>query len=183
MSAKTLCVYCGSSDGSHPRFLNAATQLGTVLAENNINLVYGGASIGLMGAVADAVLTGGGKVTGVIPEALYQKEVAHQGLSELHVVADMHERKSLMACLSDGFITLPGGLGTLEELFEVLTWSQLNLHNKPIGLLNTGGYFDSLVDFIDQAIDQGFVKPENKGLLTIHELPHKLVMAMTPAQQ
>jgi uncharacterized protein (TIGR00730 family) len=146
---KRICVFAGSSAGVRPEYLRAAADLGTVLAARGIELVYGGARVGMMGAVAGAVLAGGGRVTGVIPQALVEKEVAHDGLTELRVVTSMHQRKALMADLSDAFIALPGGWGTLDEMFEILTWAQLGLHRKPCGLLNVSGYFDRLLAFLD----------------------------------
>ena len=175
---KQICVYCGSSPGVTPNYQQAARALGKALADAQIDLVYGGADIGLMGAVANAVMEHGGQVTGVIPEALYHKEVAHQGLSRLEVVADMHERKAMMADLADGFITLPGGLGTLEELFEMLTWSQLGFHEKPIGLLNIDHYYDSLLAFIDHSVTQGFVKEVHQQLFSVDESPNSLIDMM-----
>lgn len=162
-----LCVFCGSSDGSRPSYRAAAEALGSALVRRGFELVYGGARVGLMGAVADAVLAEGGRVTGVIPDALVSREVAHTGLSELRVVSSMHERKALMNDLSDGFIALPGGWGTFEELFEVLTWAQLGLHTKPCGLLNVEGYFDPLLTFLDRAVDEQFVRREYASWLPV----------------
>ena len=162
---KRICVYCGSSPGRNPRFIQAAQELGEALVGRGIGLVYGGAGIGVMGAVANAVLGLGGEVIGVIPKALDAKEVAHTGLTEQHVVASMHERKALMAELSDGFIALPGGWGTFEEIFEALTWAQLGFHQKPCGLLNESGYYDHLAAFIEHTIDEQFVKPEHRAML------------------
>jgi uncharacterized protein (TIGR00730 family) len=150
-----------------PEYLAAATDLGRVLAARGIGVVYGGARVGLMGAVADAALVGGGRVTGVIPRALAEKEVAHTGLTDLRVVTSMHERKALMADLCDAFVALPGGWGTLDETFEILTWAQLGLHSKPCGLLNVQGYFDRLLSFLDHAMDQGFVRREYASLLVV----------------
>jgi uncharacterized protein (TIGR00730 family) len=164
---KRICVYCGSSPGRNPRFREAAVALGHVLVRREIGLVYGGASVGIMGTVADAVLERGGEVTGVIPSALDAKEITHPGLTQQHVVASMHERKALMAELSDGFIALPGGWGTFEEIFEILTWAQLGFHQKPCGLLNESGYYDHLAMFLEHAIDQQFVKPECRPMLMI----------------
>ena len=164
-----ICVFTGSSEGRKPSYRLAAEHLGRTLVERGFGLVYGGARVGLMGAVADAVLAAGGEVIGVIPEALVAREVAHTGLTELRVVASMHERKALMAELSDGFIAMPGGWGTLKELFEVLTWAQLGLHRKPCGLLNVDGYFDPLLAFVRHAEDEGFVRPEFERLLPVAE--------------
>ena len=162
---KSLCVYCGSAVGASPIDTEAAQSLAATLVENNIALVYGGGHVGLMGKVADAVLAAGGKVTGVIPQALMVSEVSHEHLTELIVVKDMHERKAMMADLSDGFIAMPGGIGTLEELFETLTWAQLGFHEKPVGLFNPAGFFDGLIDFIAHLVQQGFLKPEHAALL------------------
>ena len=164
---RSLCVFCGSSVGSKPAFIGAAISLGKTLAENGIRLVYGGGRVGLMGAIADAALNAGGEVIGVIPEHLVAREVAHPGLTDLRIVASMHDRKALMAELSEGFVALPGGLGTLEEFFEVWTWGQLGLHRKPYGLLNVNGFYDPLVQFIDQLVEQKFVKPEHRRMLII----------------
>jgi len=155
---KRICVYCGSSDGDEPSYISAARELGTELARRKIGLVYGGASVGLMGAVADSVMAGGGEVIGVIPQSIVEMEVAHRGLTDLRIVADLHERKALMASLSDGFIAMPGGLGTLEEIFEALTWLQLGLHAKPCALLNVNAYYDLLISFLNQSISSGFSK-------------------------
>lgn len=166
---KRICVYCGSSPGRHPAYQQAAAALGRRMAARDIGLVYGGAGIGVMGAVADAILEAGGEAIGVIPEALAVKEVAHARLTEQHVVHSMHERKALMAHLSDGFIALPGGWGTLEEIFEILTWAQLGFHEKPCGLLNVRGYFDSLFRFLDHQIEEQFVKPVYREMLILEE--------------
>lgn len=165
----SICVYCGSSPGRLPQYQQAAAELGRRLVSRDITLVYGGASVGLMGVVADAVLDAGGQAIGVIPEALAIKEVAHSGLTEQFVVHSMHERKARMAELSDGFIALPGGWGTLEEIFEILTWAQLGFHEKPCGLLNVHGYFDGLFSFLEQAIDEQFVKPIYRDMLIMTE--------------
>lgn len=162
-----LCVFCGSSDGRRPAYRAAAELLGTTLVARGFELVYGGARVGLMGAVADAVLAAGGRAIGVIPEALVSREVAHTGLTDLRVVSSMHERKALMNELSDGFIALPGGWGTFEELFEVLTWGQLGLHAKPCGLLNVEGYFDPLLAFLTHAVDEQFVRREYASWLPV----------------
>ncbi len=162
---KSICVFCGSSRGAKPDYIDASRQLAQCMAKQGITLVYGGAHVGIMGAIADELLKLGGKVVGVIPEALVDMEVAHDGLTELHVVSDMHERKARMADLADGFISLPGGLGTLEEMFEVLTWSQLGFHSKPCGLLNVSGFYDDLLRFLDNANEQGFMRREHRQLL------------------
>ncbi|NOT28555.1 MAG: TIGR00730 family Rossman fold protein [Acidobacteria bacterium] len=170
-----ICVFCGSSSGARPDYEHAARQLGEALVEHGYDLVYGGANVGLMATIADTVLDRGGRVTGVIPEALVQKEVAHRGVSELRVVASMHERKATMATLSVGFIALPGGLGTLEELFEVLTWAQLGLHAKPCGLLNVAGYYDRIVDFLDYAVSERFVKASHRSMMVVESEPEALL--------
>lgn len=162
---KRICVYCGSSTGQNPEYRRAARTLGHGLAGRNIGLVYGGASVGIMGAVADAALERGGEVIGVIPRALATREVAHPTLNDLLVVDSMHERKAKMADLSDGFIALPGGWGTIEEIFEMLTWAQLGFHRKPCGLLNTAGYYDQLFGFLEHAFDQEFVRQEYRPML------------------
>jgi uncharacterized protein (TIGR00730 family) len=162
---KAVCVFCGSSVGVRPDYREAATQLGTLLGRQGIGLVYGGASVGLMGAVADAALAAGGRVVGVIPRRLVDRELAHPGLAELHVTESMHERKALMSELSDAFAALPGGFGTLEELAEVTTWAQLGLHRKPIGLLNVAGYFDLLLEFTGRMLAEGFLTAEHRRLL------------------
>jgi uncharacterized protein (TIGR00730 family) len=161
----SLCVYCGSSPGASPVYAEAACLLAKEMVEQNIALVYGGGNVGLMGIIADEVLRLGGSVTGIIPQALLDKEVGHNGLSHLHVVKDMHERKAMMAELSDGFIAMPGGIGTLEEVLEVLTWSQLGFHDKPIGLLNVSGFYDGLIQFMQHLVAQHFLKSEHASLL------------------
>ena len=173
-----LCVFCGSNAGQDPVYLATARALGEALAANGIDLVYGGASVGLMGAVADAALARGGQVTGVMPQALVDKEIAHRGLSDLRVVGSMHERKALMAELADGFIALPGGLGTFEELFEVWTWAQLGYHRKPCALLNAGGFYDKLTDFLDDVVERGFVKPIHRAMLIVESEPAALIGAI-----
>ena len=173
-----ICVFSGSSHGYAPEYQAAATALGGLLAQNSFELVYGGAAVGLMGAVADATLAKGGRVTGVIPQALVDREVAHTGLTDLHVVNSMHERKSLMADLADGFIALPGGLGTLEELFEVWTWAQLGSHAKPCALLNVLGFYDRLLEFLDRVVAQGFLKPVHREMLLVEKEPAPLLRAM-----
>jgi len=160
-----ICVFCGSRPGDRPEYLDAARQLGRLLAERRIGLVYGGASVGVMGALANAVLRGGGEVIGVIPEALVQRELAHDHLTELRVVDSMHERKALMAELSDAVIALPGGFGTFEELFETITWSQLGIHRKAIGVLNVGGFYNGLLSLMEHAIEEGFVPAQDRELI------------------
>ena len=167
MKRKSLCIYCGSNPGRQPAYIEAARELGRQMAGRGIGLVYGGASVGIMGAVADAVLEAGGHVTGIIPQSLVQKELAHGGLSELHVTGSMHERKRMMADLSDGFVALPGGAGTLEELFEVWTWAQLGHHDKPCALYNVGGYYDQLAAFLDHTVAEQFVKPQHREMLIV----------------
>ncbi|WP_078596385.1 TIGR00730 family Rossman fold protein [Evansella clarkii] len=172
---KTIAVYCGSSKGIDPTYIEEAEKLGKVLVDNGMDLVYGGATVGCMGAVADAVMNAGGKVIGVIPEKLKNVEIAHQQLSELHVVSTMHERKALMAEYADGFIALPGGSGTLEEWFEVFTWAQLGYHNKPCALLNINDYYSPIISLFDHMIEQGFVKAEYKDLIVIDRDSKELV--------
>ena len=170
-----LCVYCGSSPGAEGVYAAAARDLGELLVASGIGLVYGGAKKGLMGIIADTVLAGGGEVRGVIPRALGDREIAHDGLTRLHVVDSMHERKSLMAVLADGFVALPGGFGTLEEIIEVLTWGQLQFHSKPCGLLNVAGYFDQLLAFFDHARTRGFLRPEHRDMLIVADSPAALL--------
>lgn len=170
-----VCVYCGSSPGLDERYADAAKALGRHLVAIGADLVYGGASKGLMGVLADTVLEGGGKVRGVIPQSLVDKEVAHHDLTELHVVSTMHERKTLMAAISDGFVALPGGYGTLEEIIEVLTWGQLQFHEKPCGLLNVNGYFDPLLAFLDHAANEGFLRAEHRQMLLVADTPAELL--------
>jgi len=164
---KTLAVYCGAAEGAHPLYADAASQLARALVAHNIGLVYGGGKVGLMGVIADEVLRLGGEATGVIPRALVEREVGHAGLTRLFVVKDMHERKAMMADLSEGFIAMPGGFGTLEELFEMVTWAQLGIHAKPIGLLNTEGFYDGLVAFARHQRDEGFVRPAHAEMMHI----------------
>lgn len=174
-----LCVYCGSSTGHDPSHATAARTLGQQLAERGIRLVYGGGHVGLMGIIADAVLEAGGKVTGIIPAALMDSEVGHDKLTQLLVVRDMHERKAQMAEHADGFIALPGGIGTLEELFEVWTWLQLGYHEKPVGLLNVQGFYDQLLGFLDTQRDSGFLRSEHRSLLIADSDPARLLERMT----
>ena len=171
---KRICVNCGSSPGFSPLYMEMAEKLGRALIECNLELVYGGADVGLMGKVADTVLKAGGSVIGVIPKSFAHK-VSHQGLTKLHIVESMHERKSMMFDLSDGFIALPGGFGTLEEVFEILTWSQLGLSKKPCGLINVNKYFDTLLSFFDGAVTEGFMKKEHRDMLLVGESPKELL--------
>jgi uncharacterized protein (TIGR00730 family) len=175
MTLRRLCVYCGSKTGPRAAYPEAARALGARLAAEGVGLVYGGASVGLMGVVADAALEGGGEVIGVIPRGLAAKEIAHPGLTELLVVGSMHERKALMADLADAFVALPGGLGTLEEIAEALTWAQLGLHHKPCSLLNVAGYFDGLVAFLDHAVAEGLLRPEHRALVCVEATPEALL--------
>ena len=172
---KRIAVFCGSSPGSKPEYIAMAVRLGKKLAESHIELVYGGGNVGMMGVLANAVVQNNGTVTGVITRHLYDMEVAFTGLSDLRVVDSMHERKALMAELSDGFIALPGGLGTLDEMFEILTWAQLNIHRKPCGFLNVSGYYDKLIEFVDHMIAQSFVKKEYRALMEIDDDPAGLL--------
>ena len=173
-----ICVFAGSNSGRDARYRAAAQELGRALVRHQAGLVYGGARVGLMGTLADAVLGAGGHVTGVIPESLVAKEIAHQGLSELRIVASMHERKAVMNDLADGFIALPGGWGTLEELFEVLTWAQLGLHQKPCGLLNVHGFFDRLLSFLDHSVAEGFVRAENHAMVLTSNAADELLQRL-----
>ncbi len=164
---KRLCVFCGSSYGSSPAFTAAARELGEAIASHGIELVYGGARVGLMNEVADATLAKGGKVIGVLPRFMSQKELAHESLTELHLVDTMHQRKQLMAEMSDGFVALPGGFGTFEEIFEAMTWSQLHLHRSPCALFNVAGYYDKLVEFLDVSVASGFVRQDLRDSLIV----------------
>jgi uncharacterized protein (TIGR00730 family) len=172
---KRVCVFCGSSSGRNGRYADVARMVGRTLARRGIGLVYGGGAVGLMGIVADAALEAGGEVIGVIPRALELREIAHHGLTELQVVGSMHERKARMAELSEGFVALPGGMGTLEELSEVLTWAQLGLHARPCGLLDVDGYFRPLIAFFDHAVAEGFVRPEHRRILHVADDPDTLL--------
>jgi uncharacterized protein (TIGR00730 family) len=175
---RRICVFCGASSGASPAFAEAAAAVGTELARRGIGVVYGGGRLGLMGVVADAALAAGGEVSGVIPRGLVDRELAHDRLSALHVVQTMHERKARMNELSDGFLTLPGGLGTLEELAEVVSWAQLGLHVKPVAVLNVRGYFDGLLAWVEGAVSDGFVRPEHAGLLIVDSELGALLDAM-----
>lgn len=175
---KTVCVFCGSATGESGSYEKAARLLGRTLARRGLRVVFGGGQVGLMGALADAVLDAGGEAVGVMPKALLEKEIGHQSLTELHVVGTMHERKALMADLSDGFIALPGGYGTFEELLEVLTWAQLSLHEKPCGLLNVEGFYDALLSLFDHAVGEGFVRGDHRALALTEEDPERLLDLM-----
>lgn len=175
---KRVCVFCGSSAGRDARFLEAARQLGGELAGRGMALVYGGAHVGLMGAVADTMLAAGAEVTGVIPRGLVEREVAHERLTELRVVQTMHERKALMADLADGFIAMPGGYGTLDEFFEILTWAQLGIHRKPCGMLNVAGFFDGLLGYLDHAVGAGLLKQAHRDLFLVDGAAGRLVERM-----
>lgn len=174
---RRICVFCGSSAGSQREYRECAEQLGAELTRRTIGLVYGGGNVGLMGAIADSVLEAGGEVIGVIPEHLMTREIGHKNLTKLHIVHSMHERKALMADLSDAFIALPGGFGTLEEFFEVLTWSQLGLHAKPCGIVNVRGYYTPLLRMLDHAVEERFLKPQNRALVIARETPSELLQA------
>lgn len=174
-SLRRVCVFCGSKVGTDEQYRTAAVDLGRLLVREGIGLVYGGGSIGLMGVIADAVLAEGGKVIGVIPESLATEELLHPRVADMRVVPSMHARKALMAELSDAFIAMPGGFGTFEEFFEVVTWSQLRLHRKQTGLLNVGGFYDPLVRLVDHAVQEGFIKPKHRELLVIEERPEMLL--------
>jgi len=172
---RSLCVFCGSAAGRRDDYADAARSFGRVLAERSICLVYGGGNIGLMGILADEVLSGGGHVIGVIPRHLVERELAHAGATEMRIVNSMHERKALMAELADAFVALPGGIGTFEELLEIMTWAQLGLHNKPIGILDVCGYYRPLLTLLNNAAHEGFVLPENEGLLTVTTDPAEML--------
>ena len=179
---RRLAVFCGSSAGRDPAYRDLAERLGRTLAERGIGIVYGGGSVGLMGALADAAMAAGGEVVGVIPQSLVDREIGHPGLSDLRVVGSMHERKALMAELADAFVALPGGIGTLEELFEVWTWAQLGLHGKPCGLLDTDGFYASLVGFLDHLVATGFVRPDHRAMLVSAATPDALLAAFEAYQ-
>src|SRR5262245_34386459 len=170
-----VCIFCGSSTGVRPEYRAAAEEIAALLARRGVGIVFGGGRVGLMGVVADTALAHGGHVIGVIPSAMVTREIAHLGLPDLRVVASMHERKALMASLSDAFVALPGGFGTFEELCEAITWTQLGLHRKPCGLLNVAGYYDPLVALFDRAVDDGFIRPENRHLVVADSRPASLI--------
>ncbi len=179
---KSICVYCGSAPGHSSGYADAARALAQALVDHNLHLVYGGGHVGLMGIIADEVLRLGGEVTGVIPTLLLDREVGHQTLTRLHIVKDMHERKAMMAALCDGFIAMPGGIGTLEELFEMLTWKQLGYHQKPIGLLNVDGFYDGLLSFLNHTVTEGFLKPPHRALLLQSHQPDDLIRQLQSHQ-
>ncbi|MHC4549440.1 MAG: LOG family protein [Planctomycetota bacterium] len=172
---KRVCVFCGSNAGRRPAFVEAAHELGRLLARRGLGVVFGAGGIGLMRELADAVLAEGGEIIGVIPHALVERELAHAGVTDLRVVDSMHERKALMVELADGFLALPGGYGTFEELLEIVTWAQLGLHRSPCGLLNVRGYFDRLLQFLDHAVEERFLKPEHRALLLVGNTPEDLL--------
>jgi uncharacterized protein (TIGR00730 family) len=174
-AVKRACIFCGSSPGARPAYTEITEDLGQLLVENEIGLVFGGASVGLMGRLADTVLSEGGEAIGVIPQSLVEREIAHLGLTDLHVVDTMHERKQLMADLADAFVALPGGLGTLDELFEIYTWAQLGLHRKPIGILNVEGYFDGIASFLEHAVAERFVREDHREMLIVEEEPGRML--------
>ena len=165
--SKSIAVFCASTSGSNSIYMDTARDLGRLIAECNYGLVYGGATVGTMGALADAALAAGGEVMGVIPDVIMDLEIGHKGLTELHIVRTMHERKALMASRADAFVALPGGYGTLDEFIEIVTWAQLRIHSKPCVLVNVSGYYDGLLQFFDTAVAQGFIKPENRGLVQV----------------
>ncbi len=175
---KAVCVYCGSSNGTRPVYMETAKAFGRALVANDLSLVYGGGRVGLMGAIADEVLFHGGRAIGVIPELLMSKEVGHTGLTELHVVADMHERKKKMADLSDAFVSMPGGVGTFEELFEVYTWAQLGYHQKPVALLNVDGYYDPLISMLQHTVAEGFMRAPFFDMLQVEANPQAMIAAL-----
>ncbi len=164
---KWVCVFCGSADGARPEYLAAARDLGRGIAESRYGLLYGGATVGAMGGIADAALAAGGEVVGVIPDVIMDREIGHRGLTELHVVRTMHERKALLAERADAFVALPGGYGTMDEFIEIVTWAQLGIHAKPCVLANLGGYYDGLLRFFDTAVSEGFIRAENRGLVVV----------------
>jgi uncharacterized protein (TIGR00730 family) len=184
IAIRSLCVFCGANLGARAEYTDAARTVGRLLGERGIRLVYGAGNVGLMGVLADSCLAAGGEVIGVIPDALVRHEVAHLGLTELRVVNSMHERKAMMADLSDAFMALPGGLGTFEELFEIWTWSQLGLHQKPLGLVNVSGYYDPLIALADHGLKEGFLRQQHLDTLIVETDPHSLLQALerfTPA--
>ena len=179
---RRVCVFCGSSVGRQSVYQDAATAMGSLLASRGIGLVYGGGNVGLMGVIADAVLAGGGEVIGVIPRSLADREIAHTGVTDLRVVDSMHARKAMMADLSDAFIAMPGGVGTFEEFFEAVTWTQLGVHRKPCGLLNTAGFYTPLAAFIDQAVTEGFIKPVHRASIVVDDHPERLLDSLAKVE-
>ena len=179
---KRLCVFCGSRGGGAPVYAETTRELGRTMARRGLGLVFGGGHVGLMGALADAMLQAGGEVIGVIPQGLVDRELAHQGCTQLHVTRSMHERKAVMADLADAFVALPGGFGTFDETFEMLTWAQLGLHSKPVGLLNVNGYFDALLTFLDHTVREGFIKPAHRQLLLAATAADALLDALLQAK-
>ncbi|MGB9092316.1 MAG: TIGR00730 family Rossman fold protein [Pseudomonas farsensis] len=178
MPVRSVCVFCGASTGANPAYRDAAIALGQAIAQRGLKLVYGGGAVGLMGIVANAAMAAGGEVVGIIPQSLLDAEVGHKGLTRLEVVDGMHARKARMAELSDAFIALPGGLGTLEELFEVWTWGQLGYHAKPLGLLDVNGFYEKLGGFLDHVVEEGFVRPQHRAMLQLAQQPDQLLDAM-----
>ena len=176
---RRVCVFCGSSVGTNPAYQETARTLGRLLAERGIGLVYGGGAVGLMGVIADATLEAGGSVIGVIPQALFDREIGHSGVTDLRIVDSMHTRKAMMADLSDAFIAMPGGVGTFEEFFEAITWTQLGLHRKPCGLLNVAGFYTPLALFIDQAVSEGFIKPIHRTAIIVDSDPARLLESLS----
>jgi uncharacterized protein (TIGR00730 family) len=172
---KRVCVFCGSSIGNKREYVEYAEALGGLLASKKIGLVYGGGNVGLMGVIADAAIAAGGEVIGVIPQSLKDREIAHTGVRDLRIVDSMHTRKAMMAELSDAFIAMPGGVGTFEEIFEAITWTQLGVHRKPCGFLNAGGFYTPLIAFIDQAVSEGFIKPVHRSMLVVDDNPERLL--------
>jgi uncharacterized protein (TIGR00730 family) len=172
---KRLCVFCGSSVGNNQAYTDAAEAMGTLLAKRGIGLVYGGGHVGLMGVIAEAALKGGGEVIGVIPRALFEREIGHSGVTDLRIVDSMHTRKAMMADLADAFVAMPGGVGTFEEFFEAVTWTQLGLHRKACGLLNVAGFYSPLAAFIDQAVSEGFIKPIHRAAIVVDDDPARLL--------
>ncbi len=175
---KRICVFCGSSSGRNPVYASVAKELGSLLARRNTELVYGGGNVGLMGVLADSALELGGKVTGIIPQSIADLEIAHRGLTELYIVADMQERKQMMGEMADGFIALPGGFGTLDELSEALTYNQLRIYDKPVGLLNVNNYFNGLLNFLDHCVEEKFVRPEHRNNIVVADKAEDLLQAM-----
>ena len=172
---RRLCVFCGSSVGNQAAYVDAAEAMGRLLAKRRIGLVYGGGHVGLMGVIANAVIEGGGEAIGVIPQALFDREIGHTGITDLRVVDSMHTRKAMMAELADAFVAMPGGVGTFEEFFEAVTWTQLGLHRKPCGLLNVAGFYAPLAAFIDQAVSEGFIKPIHRAAIVVDDDPERLL--------